>query len=139
MPDRRLDAIHYSNTSVQNSRRPVPWIWDGVVAEVPAPLLPAPERPATPTLLSLLLDRRRGGQLRARAVRPGGTTLCSEESCTLWELPQPPLDFGPQLEYHKPVGGPPTPRRWRRYIDHLLGLGDDAFHLLLIAPVLTFL
>jgi hypothetical protein len=57
----------------------------------------------------------------------------------LWDLRQPPLDFGPQLTYHKPLGGPPMPRRWRRYIDHLLGLGDDAFDLLVIDTVMHFL
>ncbi len=62
-------------------------------------LLSAPEKTGKTTLPSLLLDRRReGGQLLGRTVRPGRTILCSEENSRLWELRQPPLDFGPQLE-----------------------------------------
>src|SRR5262249_27464767 len=103
-------------------------------------LLSAPEKTGKTTLLSLLLDRRReGGQLLGRAVRAGRTILCSEENDSLWALRQPPLDFGPRLEYHRPLGGNPTPRRWRRFIDHLLDLAEDAFDLLVIDTVMSFL
>jgi hypothetical protein len=65
---------------VQSLKNPVPWIWDGVVAEKAITLLSAPEKTGKTTLLSLLLDRRReGGQLLGRAVRAGRTILCSEE------------------------------------------------------------
>src|SRR5262249_12925450 len=67
------------------------------------------------------------------------TILCSEENDSLWALRQPPLDFGPRLEYHRPLGGNPTPRRWRRFIDHLLDLAEDAFDLLVIDTVMSFL
>jgi hypothetical protein len=91
-------------------------------------------------LLSLFLDRRReGGQLLGRSVRPGRTVVCSEESQQLWDLRQPPLSFGPQLEFHHPRGANFTFRRWRRYIDHLLDLGEDAFDLLVIDSVASFL
>jgi hypothetical protein len=114
-------------------RQPLPWIWDGLVAKEAVTLLSAPEKVGKTTLLSLLLDRRRdGGQLLGRAVRPGRTILCSEENSLLWALRQPPLDFGPQLEFHQPIGLNPTPGRWRRFIDHLLGLGEDSFDLLVI-------
>jgi hypothetical protein len=92
------------------------------------------------TLLSLLLDRRRqGGQLLGRIVHPGRTILCSEENSVLWSLRQPPLDFGRQLEFHRPMGDNPMPGRWRRYIDHLLELPDDAYDLLVIDSVMSFL
>ncbi len=52
---------------------------------------------------------------------------------------QPPLDFGPYLEFHRPLAGNPTPRRWPRFIDHLLELGDDAFDLLVIDTMIAFL
>jgi hypothetical protein len=71
-------------------------------------------------------------------VRPGRTILCSEENSILWAQRQPPLDFGPGLEYHQPLGNP-TPRRWRRFIDHLLELGEDAFDLLVIDTAMSFL
>src|SRR5262249_38542786 len=79
------------------------------------------------------------GRLLGRAVRPGRTVLCSEENSRLWSLRQPPLDFGPQLEFHHPLGANPTPGRWRRFIDHLLELGEDAFDLLVIDTVSSFL
>jgi AAA domain len=134
-------AVSHDNASLQNLRRePIPWIWDGVVAEDAVTLLSAPEKTGKTTLLSLLLDRRRqGGHLLGRAVRPGRTILCSEENDLLWALRQPPLDFGPQLEFHRPIGGNPTPGRWRRFIDHLLELGDDSFDLLVIDTVMSFL
>ena len=133
-------AVRYGNEWVQTVKQPTPWIWEGVVAEGAITLLSAPEKTGNTTLLSLLLDRRReGGYLLGRAVRPGRTVLCSEENDALWALRQPPLDFGPQLEYHRPLGGNPSPRRWRRFIDHLLGLADDSFDLLVIDTVMTFL
>jgi AAA domain-containing protein len=140
MPVHGRAAVSYGNDWLQTLRRPVPWIWDGLVAEEAVTLLSAPEKTGKTTLLSLLLDRRRaGGQVLGRAVRPGRTVLCSEENDALWALRQPPLDFGPQLQYHRPMGGNPTPGRWRRFIDHLLDLGEDAFDLLVIDTVMTFL
>jgi hypothetical protein len=141
MPARDDDAHSYNNTWVQSLRQqPIPWIWDGVVAENAITLLSAPEKTGKTTLLSLLLDRRRqGGQLLGRAVCPGRTFLCSEEDVFLWALRQPPLDFGSQLEFHHPVGSKPTPRRWRRFIDHLLDYREDYFNLLVIDTVMHFL
>src|ERR1700756_3653645 len=110
MPIDRNAAVHYGNAWVQNFKQPTPWIWDGLVAEEAITLLSAPEKTGKTTLLSLLLDRRReGGQLLGRRVRPGRTILCSEENGSLWALRQPPLNFGPQLEYHHPTGSNPSP------------------------------
>jgi hypothetical protein len=140
MPIHRNAAVSHDNAWLQTLQQPIPWIWDGVVAENALTLLSAPEKTGKTTLLSLLLDRRRqGGHLLGRAVRPGRTVLCSEEQDILWALRQPPLDFGPQLEFHRPLGGNPTARRWRRFIDHLLDLGPDAFDLLVIDTVMSFL
>jgi hypothetical protein len=139
MPIHGNAAVSHSNAS-RFRAQPIPWIWEGLVAEDAVTLLSAPEKTGKTTLLSLLLDRRRaGGQLLGRAVRPGRTILCSEENDCLWELRQPPLDFGPQLEFHRPLGSTRTPRRWRRFIDHLLDLGEDAFDLLVIDTVMSFL
>jgi hypothetical protein len=133
-------AVSHGNTWVQSLNQPTPWIWDGVVAKDAITLLSAPEKTGKTTLLSLLLDRRReGGQLLGRTVCPGRTILCSEENNRLWALRQPPLDFGPHLEYHRPLGGSPTPGRWRRFIDHLLGLAEDSFDLLVIDTAMSFL
>ena len=63
-------------------------------------------------------------------MHPGRTILCSEENSILWALRQPPLNFGPHLQFHRPIGANPSPRRWRRFIDHLLELAEDAFDLL---------
>src|SRR6187431_2560039 len=99
MPLHRNAAFSYGNDGVRSDKRPIPWLWDGVVAEDAITLLSAPEKTGKTTLLSLMLDRRRtGGQLLGRAVRPGRTILCSEENDSLWALRQPPLDFGAQLE-----------------------------------------
>jgi hypothetical protein len=110
------NAISCDNTWVRTvCTDAIPWIWEGVIAENAITLLSAPEKTGKSTLVSLLLDRRRqGGPLLGRTVRPGRTILCSEEHRLLWALRQPPLDFGPQLEYHNPIGGNPTPRKWRR-------------------------
>src|SRR5215471_14246271 len=90
--------IGLSNTLVRKERGPIPWIWEGVVAQEAITLLSAPEKVGKTTLLSLLLDRRRaGGQLLGRTVYPGRTVVCSEENDDLWDLRQPPLDFGPNL------------------------------------------
>jgi hypothetical protein len=140
MPLHGNAAVSHGNDWLQTLKQPIPWIWDGLVAEDAITLLSAPEKTGKTTLLSLLLDRRRqGGQLLGRAVRPGRTILCSEESVQLWALRQPPLDFGPQLEYHRPIGDNPSPRRWRRFIDHLLDLAADSFDLLVIDTVMSFL
>jgi hypothetical protein len=140
MPVHGNAAVSYGNDWLQKLKEPIPWIWEGVVAEDAVTLLSAPEKTGKTTLLSLLLDRRRaGGQLLGRPVRPGRTILCSEEKSSLWALRQPPLDFGPQLEFHRPLGGNPSPGRWRRFIDHLLGLGEDYFDLLVIDTVMSFL
>jgi len=140
MSTRRLEAISFGNAVLQSRKQTIPWLWDGLIAEDAVTLLSAPEKTGKTTLLSLLLDRRReGGQLLGKAVRPGRTILCSEENSSLWALRQPPLDFGHQLEYHSPLGSNPSPRRWRRFIDHLLGFGEDYFDLLAIDTVMSFL
>jgi hypothetical protein len=141
----RLDdnrVIGHPNTRVQQQRRSVPWIWEGVVAEDAVTLLSAPEKVGKTTLLSLLLDRRRaGGQLLGRTVYPGRTLLCSEENERLWTLRQPPLDFGPELTFHRPDGDYPTRGHWKRFVDDLLTcwFRDDAFDLLVIDTAAHFL
>jgi hypothetical protein len=136
----RTPAISFGNAALQTLRGPVPWIWDGLVAEEAVTLLSGPEKTGKTTLVSLLLDRRReGGQLLGRTVQAGRTIVCSEEKAVLWALRQPPLQFGPGLEFHSPLGGVPTPGRWRRYIDHLLDLAHDSFDLLVIDTVMSFL
>ena len=140
MPIHGHAAVSYGNAWLQTLREPIPWIWDGLVAENALTLFSAPEKTGKTTLLGLLLDRRRqGGPLLGRTVRPGRTIVCSEEHSLLWALRQPPLDFSPQLEFHRPVGDHPTPRRWRRFIDHLLELRADSFDLLVIDSVMSFL
>ena len=139
MPIHGREAVSYSNAWVRSTKVETSWIWDGVIAENLITLLSAPAKTGKTTLLSLLLDRRReGGQLLGRAVRPGRTILCSEEEDNLWALRQPPLDFGSQLEFHKPQALDPTPRSWRRFMDHLLELPEDAFDLLVIDTVMSF-
>src|SRR5712671_216716 len=80
--------------------------------------LSAPEKIGKTTLLSLLLDRRRaGGELLGRTVYPGKTVLCTEERDQLWNLRQPPLDFGPDLTFLHPNGDNPTRRHWNRTVN----------------------
>src|SRR5436189_5220431 len=116
MPINDNSAISYTNSGPKPGRS-VPWIWDGLVAEEAVTLLSAPEKTGKTTLLSLLLDRRReGGELLGRSVRQGRTILCSEESNSLWALRQPPLNFGHQLQIHRPLEDNPTQETWRRFI-----------------------
>jgi hypothetical protein len=120
----------------------IPWIWEGVLAEEAITLLSAPEKIGKTTLLSLLLDRRRvGGQLLGRAVYPGRTILCSEENERLWELRQPPLNFGSDLIFHRPVDDFPTRGRWKRFVDDLLNLSfrEDPFDLLVVDTATRFI
>jgi hypothetical protein len=134
--------IGRANASVAGRRREIPWVWEGVVAEGAVTLLSAPEKVGKTTLLSLLLDRRRaGGELLGRAVHPGKTVLCSEENDALWALRQPPLDFGPDLLFHAPIGDYPSRGRWKRFIDDLADLvfHDDPFDLLVIDTAVRFL
>jgi hypothetical protein len=140
-----LAAVSYGNEHLRDRSRLIPWIWEGMIAENAISLLSAPEKTGKTTLLSLLLDRRRqGGQLLGTTVWPGRTILCSEEHDQLWVLRQPPLDFGPQLEFHHPMGSP-TRAAWRRFIDHLLELPDDDdsgapyFNPLVIDTAMSFL
>src|SRR5712692_5979755 len=140
MPLHSNAAVSHGNDWVQTLQQPIPWIWDGLVAEDAITLLSAPEKTGKTTLLSLLLDRRReGGQVLGRLVRPGRTILCSEENDRLWALRQPPLDFGPGLAYHRPFGDIPSSGRWGRFIDHLLSLDYDCYDLLVIDTVASFL
>src|SRR5437763_14108409 len=140
MPLHKKVAVSTSNECLRNDLRIVPWIWDGLIAQDAITLLSAPEKTGKTTLLSLLLDRRReGGQLLGRSVRRGETALCSEESLSLWALRQPPLDFGSGLEFHRPIDSTPSPRRWRRFIDHLLELPEEPFDLLVIDTAMAFL
>ena len=118
---------------------PIPWVWDGVIAHRAITLLSAPEKSGKTTLLSLLLDRRReGGQLLGKAVTAGHTIVCSEEEPDLWAYRQPPLDFGPDLEFCKPMGAVPSRGRWRRYIDQMLDRDERGFDLLVIDTVASF-
>jgi hypothetical protein len=140
MPTERRWAVSYRNTSIRRFDRTILWLWNGLIVQGAITLLAAPEKTGKTTLLSLLLDRRReGGQLLGRKVEPGRTILCSEEEMHLWALRQPPLDFGPQFQFHRPLGPNPTPGRWRRFIDHLLELGNESFDLLVIDSIMNFL
>jgi hypothetical protein len=137
-------AASYGNEWVQTLKNTeqgrIMWLWDGLIAERAITLLSAPEKTGKTTLLSLLLDRRReGGQLLGRMVRPGKTILCSEEDPLLWSLRQPPLDFGPHVTYCQPCSDDITPAGWRSYIDQLLDLQEDAFDLLVIDTIMSFL
>jgi len=140
--DTKNRPIGRSNSYVKKQPSDIPWIWEGVLVEGAVTLLSAPEKIGKTTLLSLLLDRRRaGGQLLGRAVYPGKTVLASEEDQRLWTLRQPPLDFGSELTFHRPVGGCPTRGRWKRFIDDLYNLSDpdDHFDLLVIDTAVNFL
>jgi hypothetical protein len=142
MPPKDDRPIGRTNAAVAAQSRLVPWIWEGVVAERAVTLLSAPEKVGKTTLLSLLLDRRRaGGELLGRTVYPGKTVVCSEENEALWALRQPPLNFGPDLLFHAPLGGHPSRGHWKRFIDDLLGLlfRDDHFTLLVIDTAVRFL
>lgn len=133
-------TVGQSNTIIKEDRRAAPWIWEGILAEGAVTLLTAPEKAGKTTLLSLLLDRRRaGGELLGRTVWPGPSVLCSEESRCLWALRQPPLDFGPDLMFHQPMGPIPMRKNWRDFIDDLLNLDDGAFDLLVIDTAVAFL
>src|SRR5437868_294161 len=75
MPIHGNAAVSYGNACLQSRNEPVPWIWDGLIAEDAVTLLSAPEKTGKTTLLSLLLDRRReGGQLLV-AGHPAGVLL----------------------------------------------------------------
>src|SRR6516165_7149185 len=127
--------IGHPNTLVRQRPKFIRWVWEGVVAEGAVTLLSAPEKVGKTTLLSLLLDRRRaGGDLLGRTVYPGKTVLCSEENKRVWDLRQPPLDFGPNLIFHAPSGDSPSRGRWKRFTDDLLTLHfrGDPFDLLVI-------
>jgi AAA domain-containing protein len=135
------EAMSWSNSDIQKrSERPVPWIWQGLVAADAVTLLTAPSKEGKSTLLSLLLDRRReGGMLLGQPVRPGRTVVCSEDNKLLWALRQRRLDFGANLEYWQPMGGVPTPRRWGRYIDYLVRTCDEGpIDLLVVDPLVRF-
>jgi hypothetical protein len=134
--------IGRTNAVVAGKRRLIPWIWEGVVAAEGVTLLSAPEKVGKTTLLSLLLDRRRaGGELLGRTFYPGKTVLCSEEKDSLWALRQPPLDFGPDLLFHRPAGDCPSRGRWKRFIHDLADLAfrEDPFDLLVIDTAVSFL
>jgi hypothetical protein len=142
MPENDASQIGRSNADVAGLGRVIPWLWEGVVAEGAVTLLSAPEKVGKTTLLSLLLDRRRaGGELLGRTVLPGKTVLCSEETGALWALRQPPLDFGPDLLFHEPECGPPSWRRWRRFIRDRVKLRfrGGSFDLLVIDTAVRFL
>ena len=83
----------------------------------------------------------RRGELLGGTVYPGKTVLCSEENDALWALRQPPLDFGPDLLFHRPACDRPSRGRWKRFIDDLaeLSFRDDPFDLLVIDTAVRFL
>jgi hypothetical protein len=132
----------YSNDRIQTDlRRPVRWIWDGILALGAITLLTAPEKTGKSTLLSLLLDRRRqGGSLLGRDVQAGGTLLCSEENQTIWAARQPPLDFGPELIFVEPVHTRGSRRRiWHNFVTDLCEFEEGEYDLLVIDSVFNFM
>jgi hypothetical protein len=134
--------IGQTNATLQKQRRSIPWLWEGVLAEGAVTLLSAPEKIGKTTLLSLLLDRRRaGGALLGRTVYPGKSVLCSEENDRLWALRQPPLDFGPDLVFHRPAGTVPTRGRWKRFVHDVFSLffPEEGFDLVVIDTAASFL
>jgi hypothetical protein len=131
-----------TNATLKRESKSIPWLWEGVVAEETVTLLSAPEKIGKTTLLSLLLDRRReGGQLLGRTVYPGKTILCSEENDRLWALRQPPLDFGPDLIYHRPQLLSPSRKRWKQFMEdvYTLTFDENPFGLLVIDTAASFL
>lgn len=135
-------TIGLSNAQLKTHDIKLEWIWDGIIARGGITLLSAPEKTGKTTLLSLLLDRRReGGELLGGAVQPGKTILCSEESPRLWALRQPPLDFGPNLIYHRPPGNYPTRGKWHEFFSELCDIESEPFRfdLLVIDTAIHFL
>ena len=140
MPNLTSAALVPGNACQPSGREEIPWVWEGMIAEEAVTLLSAPEKTGKSTLLALLLDRRhRGGSLLGKPVFPGRTIVCSEEHRLIWAHRQPPLDFGPQVEFRQPRGGVPTWRHWHRFIDELLDLKEGYFNLLVIDTLLAFL
>jgi AAA domain len=138
-------SLGVPNDRLQGQREEVPWLWHGVIALGAITLLSAPEKTGKTTLLSLLLDRRRaGGQLLGRAVWPGKTLVCTEESDLLWSLRQPRLDFGPGVTFRGRFGPIPSVADWQRFLDQLCDrcLEEEAagtFDLLVIDTAVSFL
>ena len=62
MPIHGKAAVSHGNDWVQGLNRPVPWIWNRLVAEDAVTLLAAPAKTGKTTLLSLLLDRHQSGE-----------------------------------------------------------------------------
>jgi len=135
------DSIGTPNVRIQQDQGPIPWIWEGLIAEGAVTLLSAPEKIGKTTLLSLLLDRRReGSQLLGRTVYPGNTVVCSEEHLRLWALRQPPLDFGPRVTFHTPDSYHPTPGAFQRFMNDAGFLAmEGTCDLLVIDTAATFL
>jgi hypothetical protein len=133
-------TIGYSNAKIKKKAKLIPWIWEGAIVEGAVTLLSAPEKTGKTTLLSLLLDRRRaGGQLLGRTVYPGKTVLCSEEDDRLWTLRQPPLDFGPNLIFHRPRFGAPSRGRWGRFTGDMCDITLEDCDLLVIDTAASFI
>src|SRR5882724_1742204 len=143
MPSNDYPTVSHRNREVASLKsEPIPWIWDGVIADGAVTLLSAPEKVGKSTLMSLLLDRRRdGGQLLGRTVRPGRTVVCSEENDRVWALREPPLDFGGRVEFCRPLDGPPSRGRWRRFMDYVFELHceENPCDLAVIDTALRFL
>lgn len=142
MPPLKMPLGRKNGTN-QGQQPVIPWIWEGAIVLGATTLLSAPEKVGKTTLLSLLLDRRRaGGELLGRAVEPGGTIVCTEESDRLWALRQPPLDFGPDVIFRSQLDVTPSRDGWRRFIDEVVEFcleDEGSFDLMVIDTAVRFL
>jgi len=101
---------------------PVPWVWEGMLAEGNVTLMTSLWKAGKSTLLALLLARRHSGgdPLLDRLVQPGASAVVSEEPAELWRHRARHLDFGPNLSlYCRPFLGMPDRSLWLALIDQL--------------------
>lgn len=119
-----------------------PWLWEGLLANGDVTLLTGMWKAGKTTLLSMLLSRRRAGEvLLDRLVREGGTAVVSEESADLWRRRARQFDFGPNLSlYCRPFAGMADAGQWQDLLEQLAReQTEHGIDLVVFDPLLAFL
>src|SRR5262249_148148 len=107
-----------------NHDRPTDWLWQGFIARGNTTLLTGTSKPGKPTVLSLLLSRRKeGGSVGGIAVKPGKTLIITEENLPRWAQRMRELDFGDHVCFlARPFLTIPTQEQWQALLKRVLEL-----------------
>jgi AAA domain len=138
LPPHPLIPAGFWGDAIQPAEAADPWVLDGYLAPGRVTLLTSMWKSGKTTLVSVLLDRMRGGgALAGLPVAPGKALVISEEPRGHWDARLKQFQLGHVYFICQPFLAKPSPEQWQALLDHAADLKDRHDLKLLVVDTLT--